>query len=128
MVTDLGQAISLHTETLERLQAETDCLVQMVEGITTEARELLVAYQELKQQAESVLDLASDKYENAEQLFCGANLLLKKLSRIRAEHIRLSQLAVRQGDESGIMGLRDTRRTLVKLYEEIQLLQEQTGL
>ena len=115
-----------HTEALQALRVEIDGLYEAVETKTGEAREKLLTYRTLKEQAERALDDVAAGYEQAQSLFGEADVLFRKLREIRDEHNRLSELAVQRSDAGSIVKLREAREQLRKLYEEIEKLKAES--
>ena len=95
---NLSLQIHRHTESLEGFQAEIDSLYEAVETQTAAAREKLLTYRKLKTPTESALDNAAAEYELALDLFGQADALLEKLREIKDEHVRLSEIAIKEAE------------------------------
>lgn len=115
-----------HAAALEALQAEIDGLSAQVETKTAQAGEKLLRYRALKEQAECALEDVASEYEQALSLFGQADELMVKLAEIKAEHVSLSELAVKRADAESVLKLREARAQLGKLYEEIEQLKAES--
>ena len=115
-------AIHRHIEALVRLQAEIDSLYEAVETQTAAAREKLLTYRKLKTPTESALDNAAGEYEQALSLFGQADALFEKLQEIKAEHVRLSEIAVKRAEPESVVKLQAVREQFKKVYSEIEKL------
>ena len=115
-------SIRRHDDALAALQAEIDSLSDEIDTKTAAARNQLLIYRELKQQTENALDEVSSEYYQAQTLFQQGDALFDKLLDIKAEHVRLSKLAVKQADIEAVQKLRLTRTRLRTIYEEINKL------
>ena len=122
---NLSLQIHRHIEGLQILHVEVEQLYEAVGIKTTEAREKLLAYRALKQQAETALDTVSDDYEQALSLFRQSDALLEKLKEIKAEHIALSEAAVKRAEPESIVKLQQAREQLRGLYGEVEKLREE---
>ena len=98
VMANLALQIHRHTESLEGFQAEIDNVYAAVEMKTAEARNKLLSYRKLKAQTESALDNAAAEYELALDLFGQADALLEKLREIKDEHVRLSEIAIKEAE------------------------------
>ena len=119
---NLALQVHRHIESLQILHVEIEQLYEAVGIKTTEAREKLLAYRALKQQAENALDTVSEDYEQALNLFQQSDVLFEKLKEIRAEHIALSEAAVKRAEPESIVKLQQARKQLRGLYGEIEKL------
>ena len=119
---NLALQVHWHIESLQILHVEIEQLYEAVGIKTTEAREKLLAYRALKQQAENALDTVSEDYEQALNLFQQSDVLFEKLKEIRAEHIALSEAAVKRAEPESIVKLQQARKQLRGLYGEIEKL------
>ena len=111
-----------HIESLQILHVEIEQLYEAVGIKTTEAREKLLAYRALKQQTENALDTVSEDYEQALNLFQQSDALFEKLKEIKAEHIVLSEAAVKRAEPGSVAKLRQARKQLRVLHGEIEKL------
>ena len=119
---NLALQVHRHIESLQILHVEIEQLYEAVGIKTTEAREKLLAYRELKQQAENALDTVSEDYEQARNLFQQSDALFEKLKEIKAEHIALSETAIKRAEPESIVKLRRARKQLRGLHGEIEKL------
>ena len=127
MVTDLGQAIRQHTKELQELQTQIDNVDRAVETETNKARKTLKVYRQRKIESFKLLVAAGRQYQRAEAILAGTGKLLTALRGIKAEHVTLSQAAIRRADRAAITEMRHARRQLKKMYEQIRLLQAQSA-
>jgi len=121
-MSNLALQIRRHIEILQIQHIEIEQLYEAVGIKTTEVREKLLVYQSLKQQAESVLDTISEDYKQALNLFQQSDALFEKLKEIKAEHIALSEAAVKRAEPKLIVKLQQARKQLRGLYGEIKKL------
>lgn len=111
-----------HIENLKFLQVEIEQLYEAVGIKTSEAREKLLAYRDLKYQVERALDVVSENYKQALDLFQQSDTLLKKLKEIKVEHVMLSEAAVKRAEPESIVKLQQARKQLRILHGEIEKL------
>lgn len=109
-------------QALEALQAEIDGLSEAVETKTGEDREKLLIYRMLKKQTECVLDDAGEDYQQALDLFRQGDILFQKLSQLKVDHVKLSEIAMKLADPEAVVRLQKARSQLQKLYIEIERL------
>lgn len=114
--------IHRHIENLQILHVEIEQLYEAVEIKTTEAKEKLLAYRELKQQTENALDIVSENYEEARSLFKQSDTLFEELKEIKTEHILLSEVAIKRAEPGSIVKLQQARKRLRVLHKEIEKL------
>lgn len=119
---NLALQIHRHIESLQILHVEIEQLYEAVGIKTSEAREKLMAYRVFKQQAENTLDTVSENYEQALNLFQQSDALFEKLKEIKAEHIVLSEAAVKRAEPESIVKLQQVRKQLRVLYKKIKKL------
>lgn len=119
---NLAIQICRHIRNLEFLHVEIVQVYEVVGIKTTEAREKLLAYRAYKQQAENALDIASEEFEQARNLFRQADNLLEKLKEIKAEHVALSEAAVKRAEPESIVKLKQARQQFREIYREIAKL------
>ncbi|HUV63501.1 MAG TPA: hypothetical protein VMW24_06350 [Sedimentisphaerales bacterium] len=122
IMANLALAIHRHIEALVRLQAEIDGLYAAVETKSADARNKLLTYRKLKARTETALDAVAEQYDEAGRLLQGGDILARKLHEIKAEHVRLSELAVQQADPESILKLQAARRQGKQLYSQIEKL------
>lgn len=123
---NLALQVHRHIESLQFLHFGIKQLHEEVETKTTEAREKLLVYRELKQQAETVLDTVSENYDQARDLFRQADDLLEKLKEIKAEHVALSEAAVKRAEPESLVKLQQARKQLRGIYSEITKLKAES--
>ncbi len=119
---NLALQVHRHIDSLQFLHIEIEQLHEEVGIKTTEAREKLLAYRALKQQAETALDTVSEDYEQALSLFRQSDALFEKLKEIKAEHIALSEAAVKRAEPESLVKLQQAREQLRGLHREIEQL------
>ena len=121
-MSNLVLQIHRHIESLQILHVEIEQLYEAVGIKTAEAKEKLLAYRALKQQTENALDTVSEDYEQALNLFQQSDALFEKLKDIKAEHIAISEAAVKRAEPESIVKLQHARKQLRVLHGEIEKL------
>lgn len=119
---NLALQVHRHIENLQTLHVEIEQLYEAVGIKTTEAKEKLLAYRALKQKAENALDIVSEDYGQALNLFQQSDALFEKLKEIKAEHIVLSKAAVKRAEPSSVVKLQQARKQLRALHGQIKKL------
>ena len=119
---NLALQVHRHIESLQILHIEIEQLYEAVGIKTTEAKEKLLAYRVLKQKTEDALDTVSEDYQQALNLFQQSDALFEELKEIKAEHIALSEAAVKQAEPGSIVKLQQARKLFRGLYGEIKKL------
>jgi len=131
---NLAGRIHRHTEDLESVQVEIDCLLETVEAATYETKEKLAEYQALKRQAAIVLDSVSGGYENALGLFRQSDRLMERLRTVKVEHVELCRVAQSQaetqpdGAASELSELKRARQRLYEIYNQLKSMKTESLL
>jgi len=123
--------IAKHNESIENLKVEIDLLNEAVETRTSAAKEGLLRYRELKHEAALALQEVATGFQNAQSLYRRGDKLMENLKAVKAEHDSLCkevlQAARSEPDKAEplLARLKESRRQLHKLYDEIENLRKE---
>lgn len=131
----LQREIDAHRAAVADLDRRVDGVLIAVESLTTEAREELANYQQLKHQAGESLAVAGERFHKARQAFRRADGLLGDLESIKAVHVTLShtlQAALQDGDNQEaqriVREFMAIRRGLRRTYKRIRQARKEARL
>lgn len=123
--------VEKHNQSLAGLQVEIEQLNEAVETRTSEAREKLSEYRELKHRAAAALQEVATGFQNAQALYGMGDKLMEKLKAVKVKHDALCKEAMSQARaepekmQTVIEQLKDARAQLHKLYDEIENIRKE---
>ena len=131
MANNMLNQIAQHDRDIEGLKFEIEQLNEAVESKTSEAKELLLRYRELKHLAALALQEVADGYRKAQSCFKKSDRLAYTYNRIKREHLALceSVLALEENEpdqaEPLIEKLQASRLQLKEIYKILDSMQKE---